>query len=111
MKHINLEKLCDIASKSHARIQRDFEDINPLVGLNQKMRDMGVPVDAVTIDCLKNGKRIILILHDHQPDTVSYQFSFKDRDPEEQFEQIPFGDLTEGKLYDWMKSYFQEATN
>ena len=102
-----LETVCDIATKSYTRIQQDFKDINPIVGINQKMREMGVPVDAVTIDCLKSGKRIIMILHDHHPDIVQYQFSFKDKDPDEKFEQIQFTELTVTKLYDWTKGYFQ----
>ncbi len=100
-----------MVTTSHTRIQQDFNDINPMVGVNQKMREMGVPVDAVTIDCLKNGKRIILILHDQQPDTISYQFSFKDKDPDEKFTHIPFSELTAKTLYDWMKNYFQTSTD
>jgi hypothetical protein len=106
-----LETVCDIATQSHTRIQQDFKAINPMVGVNQKMREMGVPVDAVTIDCLKSGKRIILILHDHHPDIIRYQFSFKDQDPDDAFEQIQFNELTADKLYDWIKSYFQITTN
>jgi hypothetical protein len=102
-----LEDLYDIAAESHARIQQDFEDINPMVGVNNKMREMGVPADVMTIDCLKSGKRIILILHDQQPDIVSYQFSFKDKDPDEKFENIQFSQLSADKLYDWIKCYFQ----
>jgi len=101
-----LEKLCDIATESHTRIQKDFKDINPIVGVNQRMREEGVPADVMTIDCLKSGKRIILILHDQQPDIISYQFSFKDKDPDEKFEHIPFNELTADKLYHWIKSYF-----
>jgi hypothetical protein len=110
LKKNNLEILCDITTKVHARIQQDFKEINPMVGVNQKMREMGVPVDAVTIDCLKNGKRIILILHDQQPDMISYQFSFKDKDPDEKFEHIQFNELTENKLYGWIESYLQTST-
>ncbi|PLX80004.1 MAG: hypothetical protein C0616_09470 [Desulfuromonas sp.] len=102
-----LETLCDIAAASHARIQKDFEDINPVVGINQKMRGIGLPVDAMTIDSPKTGKRIILILHDDHPDMIRYQFSFKDQDPDDKFEQIQFAELTVDILYDWMKTYFQ----
>ena len=109
MENKRLETLCEIATESHKLIQQDFEDINPLVGVNQKMREMGMPADVMTIDCLKNGKRIILILHDQQPDIVNYQFSFKDKDPEGEFEQIQFNELTTDKLYDWIKSYFSIA--
>ena len=104
-----LEIVCDLVTKSYARIQKDFKDINPMVGINQKMREMGEPVDAVTIDCLKSGKRIILILHDHHPDVIRYQFSFKDKDPDEKFEQIQFNELTVSKLYKWTKNYFQST--
>jgi len=102
----NLKLLCDIATDAHTRIQQDFKDINPVVGVSQKMRDIGVPADAMTIDCLKTGKRIILVLHDQQPDIVNYQFCFKDKDPDDEFDQLPFSKLTTQKLYDWIKTYF-----
>ena len=111
MKNEKLEALCDIVTQTHTRIQKDFNDINPMVGVNRQMREMGVPVDVVTIDCLKSGKRIILILHDHHPETIRYQLSFKDEDPDEQFEQIQVNELTEDKLYDWIQRYFQNPTN
>jgi len=104
-----LKTLCDIATEAHTRIQTDFEDINPVVGVNQKMRDSGMPVDVMTIDCLKTGKRIILILHDQQPDVLNYQFCFKDKDPDDHFEQIAFNELTTQEVYDWIKGYFSAA--
>ena len=108
MKNEKLDSLCDLITKALASIQRDFKDINPLVGVNQKMREMGVPVDAVTIDCLKSGKRILLILHDQQHDILSYQFAFKNQDPGEKFEHIPFNEVTETLLSKWIKGYFQD---
>ena len=106
-----LETLFDITTESHTRIQQDFKDINPIVGVNQRMRETGVPADVMTIDCLKSGKRIILILHDQQPDIINYQFSFKDKDPDEKFEHIQFNELTANKLYNWIKGYFSSTTN
>lgn len=106
-----LAVLSDVAAEAHVRIQEDFKDINPIVSVSGKMRSHGIPVDAMTIDCLKTGKRIILILHDEQPDIVSYQFSFKDKDPEEKFEIIQLDKLTAQTLYEWIKSYFSSATN
>jgi len=101
-----LSTLCDIATEAHTRIQQDFKDINPIVGVNQSMRTNGVPADAMTIDCLRSRKRIILILHDKQPGNISYQFSFIDKDPNNKFENIQFSELTVQKMYDWIKSYF-----
>ena len=106
----NLKILCDLTTEAHTRIQQDFADINPVVGVSQKMRDIGVPADAMTIDCLKTGKRIIIILHDQDPEIVNYQFCFKDKDPGDVFEQLPFSDLNTQKLYDWIKDYFSTTT-
>ncbi|WP_250657537.1 hypothetical protein [Alkalimarinus coralli] len=102
----SLAKLSDIATEAHTRIQQTFAHIDPIVGVNQSMRKSGVPADLMTIDCLKSGKRIILVLHDQTPDVISYQFSYKDQDPADTFERIKFAELTSATLYDWMKSYF-----
>lgn len=102
----SLAFLSDAASEAHARIQREFQYLDPVVGVNQSMRSRGVPADLMTIDCLKSGKRIIIILHDQQPDTISYQFSYKDRDPNEEFESMSLSQLTPSTLYEWMKNYF-----
>ena len=106
-----LKTLCDLVSEVHTQIQKDFKEINPVVGVSQKMRKMGVPADAMTIDCLKSNKRIILVLHDQQPEVINYQFTFKDEDPSDEFEQIKFSELTFQKIYDWIKSYFSTAVN
>ena len=102
----HLEILCDITTEAHTRIQQDFQDINPIVGVSKNMRKNGVPADAMTIDCLKTGKRIIIVLHDHNPDIINYQFSFRDKDPDSKFEQLPFKELTSTQIYDWIKIYF-----
>ena len=107
MSEKNLKILCDVTTEAHTRIQQEFKDINPVVGVSQKMRDIGVPADAMTIDCLKTGKRIIIILHDQQPGILNYQLTFKDKDPDEEFEQLQFDQLTTQKMFDWIKDYFQ----
>ena len=106
-----ISRLSDIATEAHMRIQRDFEDINPIVGVTQNMRTQGVPADAMTIDCLKSGKRIILISHDEQPNLVRYQFSFREKDPTGQFELIELEKLTAQILYGWIERYFSGKTS
>ena len=59
-----LKILCDFATEAHERVQLNHADIDPIVGVHHKMRDAGFPADVMTIDCLKTGKRIILILND-----------------------------------------------
>lgn len=109
MTHKHLAALCDLATEAHTRIQQDFANLNPVVGVSQKMRTNNIPADAMTIDCLASGKRIIIILHDHQPEIVNYQFSFKDKDPAAELEQVSFAALKATTLYEWMKRYFLEA--
>lgn len=102
-----LEIVSDLASEAHAKIQKDFTDINPVVGLNLGMRNVGIPADAITIDCLRTGKRIIIVLHDQQPDVVQYQFSYKAQDPDDKFETLSISDLSIQTFYNWMKDYFK----
>ena len=103
----NLKTLCDLTTEAHTRIQQDFENINPVVGVSKKMRDIGVPADAMTIDCLKTRKRIIIILHDQDPVNLNYQLCFMDKDPEDEFQKLQFDKLSTQLLYDWIKDYFQ----
>jgi len=102
----NLEILSDAVTEAHSRIQKDFEYINPVVGVSRGMRSVGIPADAMTIDCLKTGKRIIIVLHDQQPETLQYQFTYKAEDPSEEFMNLTFKELSDQILYDWMKQYF-----
>jgi len=107
----NLFKLSDIAASAQADIQKNFKDIDPIVGLIRNLRASGFPADAMTIDCLKSGKRITLVLHDNKPNEVAYQFGFRDKDPADEFTYLPFDKVTSDQLYNWMKDYFSEATN
>ena len=70
------------------------------------MRKAGVPADLMTIDCLKSGKRIIIILSDLEPTHINYQFSFKNIDFNNQFEQIDANELSATIIYTWMNEYF-----
>jgi len=105
----NLELLSDYVTDAHTRIQKTFDNINPVVGVSRGMRSVGIPADAMTIDCLKSGKRIIIILHDETPEILQYQFSYKDKDPAEEFQNLSMANLSEEILYDWMVRYFKQS--
>lgn len=105
-----LATLSDVATLAHTKIQQTCEHLNPVIGVNRGMRAQGIPADAMTIDCLVTGKRIILILHDQHADIVRYQFSYKDQDPSDVFEVIALSELTTTTLYDWIKNYFSVST-
>ena len=101
-----LQILADTVTEAHTQIQQDYANIDPIVGVSRNMRKNGVPADAMTIDCLKSKKRIIIVLHDLQPDIIHYQFSFIDKDPEDVFESMNFTEVTKVVLYDWIREYF-----
>ncbi len=99
----------ELVSQAHANIQQAFHDIDPVVSVNTQLRKQGIPADVMTIDCLKTGKRILLVFHDAQPDSVSYQFCLKDKDPFDEFESIALTSVTMQQLYDWMVLNFSKV--
>ena len=101
-----IKRICEAIEEAHAKFQADFDHINPVVGVINRMRNFGIATDLMTIDCLKSGKRILIAVHDSQPETANYQFCRRDEDPSDEFESIAIESLTAQKLYDWMKETF-----
>jgi len=104
-----IKQLCDLVEQAHIKIQEDFKNINPIVGVNKQMRTIGIATDLMTIDCLNSGKRILFVLHDAQPEIAQYQFCRRDEDPRDEFESIALENLTTQLLYDWMKNTFSTS--
>lgn len=104
-----LEALSDITTEAHTRVQQHFSNINPVVSVRRNMRNSGIPADAMTIDCLQTGKRIILVLHDQMPGVVSFQFTMIEGEAGDAFERMPSAELTVDLLYQWVTEYFQSA--
>lgn len=101
-----LLSLSDIASQAHEKIQQDFDDINPVMGVMQGMRKMGIPADLLTIDCLVSKKRILVVLHDDFPEIIRYQYTFLDQDPSDDYLQLAADMVTSDTIYGWIKKYF-----
>lgn len=106
-----LLSLSDIASEAHKKIQQDFADINPVIGVMQGMRKQGIPADVMTIDCLVSKKRILVVLHDEAPGIIRYQFTASDQDPGDEYQQIASSDVTIETIYNWIKGYFSSQPN
>ncbi|MCP8898487.1 hypothetical protein [Gilvimarinus xylanilyticus] len=102
-----LKALSDMASEVHARIQEQHEQINPVVQVRRGMRDIGIPADVMTIDCLRTRRRINLILHDQQPGALLYQFITIEDEAADDFQSMAFSDMDAQKLFAWMESYFE----
>ena len=101
-----LLSLSDIASQAHEKIQLNFADINPVIGVMQGMRKMGIPADVLTIDCLVTNKRILVVLHDLHPGIMRYQFIFIDQDPGDDYKEVVSADVTSDTVYGWIEDYF-----
>lgn len=106
MSEEDLEMLSDRAGEAHARIQQVHGDINPVVGVRRGMREVGIPADVMTIDCLRTRRRIVLILHDQEPGTLLYQFVTMDEDVGGDFRRMALSEVKTGTLFDWMQDYF-----
>ena len=106
MEDTPIQSICEAVEEAHAKIQEDFDNINPVVGVINRMRKIGIATDLMTIDCLKSGKRILIAIHDSQPEIANYQFCLRDEDPSDDFESIAIESLTAQKLYVWMKETF-----
>jgi len=106
MSEAALEALSDMITEAHTRIQQTYEHINPVVGVRRGMRDVGIPADAMTIDCLQTRGRIVLILHDEQPGVLLYQFGTIDEDAGEEFQRMDLAEVNAETLFTWMQGYF-----
>jgi hypothetical protein len=109
MSEVALKRLSDQASEAHARIQRAHEHINPVVGVRRGMRDSGIPADAMTIDCLRSRRRIVLILHDDEPGTLLYQFVTMENEVGDEFQRMALTEVRTETLFDWMEDYFSAS--
>ncbi len=103
-----LELLWDEARQAHQRLQDAFSAMDPVIGLSQHMRKQGIPADVVLIDHARSGKRIILVLHDSQPEIVSYQLAWIEQDPENEFMNIKLKEVNADTLFNWMVEYFHQ---
>ncbi|UXD87665.1 hypothetical protein [Thalassolituus hydrocarboniclasticus] len=103
-----LLSLSEVASEAHARIQQDFAEINPVIGVMQGMRRMGIPADVMSIDCLQTRKRILIVLHDDHPELIQYQYTFIDQDPGDDYQAVKHADFNADVLYHWISEYFMK---
>jgi hypothetical protein len=101
-----LETLSDRAEEAHRQLQQADAGASPMISIRRGLRDAGFPADAMNIDDMQSGKRILLVLHDDQPDTLLYQFTTLEREMEPEFEQMPLSEVSTETLLEWMQGYF-----
>lgn len=104
-----LLSLSEVASEAHEKIQLNFKEINPVIGVMQGMRKMGIPADVMTIDCLTTNKRILVVLHDEHPNLIRKQEIFIDQDPGDDYQDFSSDEVSSDVMYNWIKDYFSEV--
>lgn len=46
--------------------------------MDKTLRNQGMKADAITIDCIVQDKRIVILLHDHKPDIADIALGNKE---------------------------------
>jgi len=67
-----LKNLSEIVASASDLFYVKFENINTVMGIMDKnLRNQGIKADAITIDCIEQDKKIVLLIHDDKPSVVS----------------------------------------
>lgn len=104
IKDAKVYDLSEVAKLAQADIQAAYPDVDPIIGISHNLRNSGFAADTLTIDNRANDTRIIMILHDHKPEIVDYEFAKISKDPSFNFTEIALSDLTKTKLIEMMTS-------
>ncbi|MCJ8312773.1 MAG: hypothetical protein HRU38_11190 [Saccharospirillaceae bacterium] len=80
--------LAELVSESQKMIQDEFAAIDPVVGINRKLRKQNFNCDLLTIDNNRNRRRITFLLDDALPTCVQYQLTSMDDDPGFDFKKV-----------------------
>ena len=106
IKDAKVYPLSDLAQLAQAQVQAEYQHIDPVIGVSHNLRKSGFAADTLTIENIKNDKRILMVLHDHKPHIVDYEFGQASQDPNFDFKEITVQELTQKKLYEWMVEVF-----
>jgi len=75
----HIDAVADIAVAANRRFTEAHPHAATQVGvISSTIRAMGIAADAVNIDCLRSGRRLVLILLDRIPGTVGIGIGQKD---------------------------------
>lgn len=101
-----LKVLSELVAKANDMLYDKVDDIDTLMGIMDKtLRAQGIKADAITIDCIALDKKIVLLLHDDNPDRVSVALGNKEGDIYETSE-YDFAQLSEAVILEIMEANF-----
>lgn len=95
-------QLGDIAGLAQKQFQEQYQNIDPIIGINRQLRKQGFAIDIMTIDCPVSQKRVTLLFEDAKPESAGYQFGEINQDPGNHFETMLVVELNQQGFYDLM---------
>lgn len=77
----SLKYLSEVAAKANDLFSSKFENVDTLMGIMDKaLRKQGMKADAITIDCIAEDQKIVMLIHDQKPGFVDIALGNKDGD-------------------------------
>jgi hypothetical protein len=76
-----LKNLSEIVAKANDLFCSKFDNVDTLMGImDKKLRNQGMKADAITIDCVSQKSKIVVLIHDDRPKVVEIALGNKDGD-------------------------------
>ena len=74
-----LKNLSEIVARANDLFYSKFDKIDTIMGIMDKtLRNQGMQADAITIDCIAQDKKIVILLHDNKPEVVDIALGNKE---------------------------------
>ncbi len=66
-----LKNISEVVAKASDLFSIKFDKVDVLMGIMDKtLRNQGLKADAITLDCISQKKKIVVLIHDDKPDVV-----------------------------------------
>ena len=68
----DLKNLSEIVARANDLLYSKYENIDTLMGIiDQSLRNQGIKADAVTVECVTVDRKLLILIHDEKPDSVT----------------------------------------
>lgn len=101
-----LKSISEMVAKASDLFSSKFDKVDTLMGIMDKtLRNQGMKADAITIDCISQKKKIVVLIHDDKPDVVEVALGNKEGDIYSSDEYV-MNELSETVIFGIMKTNF-----
>jgi hypothetical protein len=101
-----LKSLSELVAKANDAFYAKHHKADTVMGIMDKtLRQQGMPADAVTLDCMALDKKVVFLLHDNKPDSVSVAIGNKAGDIHSSFDH-DMATLTEATVISLLETHF-----